>query len=211
MTRRKSQSRQEIIQAAAICFMRHGLDKATMDDMAEELGATKGRVYHHFRSKNAIFFAVYRQAMQFCFEAVEPVLALPIPADEKLLRMAIAHARVMMETLPFQRSIRQGVDNYLRGSTTEAEREVLKELIAMRNDYEGLYRKVLRQGQAEGTLSPPDVALAGRAMMGALNGLVDWYRIRPDQSEADRAEIATTLAHTIIDGIRPGPAPAGPS
>ncbi|MDX2483305.1 MAG: TetR/AcrR family transcriptional regulator [Pseudodonghicola sp.] len=42
------------MQAAAICFMRHGLEKATMHDVARELNATKGRVYHHFRSRNEI-------------------------------------------------------------------------------------------------------------------------------------------------------------
>lgn len=200
--RRGAESRREIIDAAAACFMRLGLEKATMDDMAAELGATKGRVYHHFRSKNAIYFAVYRQAMHYCFEAVAPILPLGIAADDKLLRMATAHAQVMMDTLPYQRSIRLGVDVYLRGSTTEAEREVLNELIAMRNDYEDLYRAVLKAGQQDGTLSVASIALAARAIMGALNGLVDWYRVRPEQTAAERAEIARTLAATILNGMR---------
>ncbi|TDE34362.1 TetR/AcrR family transcriptional regulator [Antarcticimicrobium sediminis] len=200
--KRKADSRQEIIQAAAICFMRHGLEKATMEDVARELNATKGRVYHHFRSKNEIYFAVYRQAMQFCFDAVQPILAQALPADESLLRMATAHGHVMMDTLPYQRSIRLGVDVYLRGSTTEAEREVLTELIARRNEYEGLYRAVMRQGNADGTLSVPDEALAGRALMGALNSLVDWYRVRPDQDQVERSRIAQVLARTVINGLR---------
>ncbi|WP_299565977.1 TetR/AcrR family transcriptional regulator [uncultured Sulfitobacter sp.] len=198
----KAESLQQITDAAAQCFMAKGLEKATIDDIADVLGATKGRVYHHFRSKNAIYFAVHRQAMQYCFDAVEPVLKQDIPADEKLFRMAVAHAHVMMDTLPYQRSIRLGVDIYLRGPTTQAEREVLTELIEQRNGYENLFRDVLRSGKAAGTLDVPNVDLAGRAVMGALNGLVDWYRIRPDQSAADRAAIADGLAHTIIYGIK---------
>ncbi|MDX2483304.1 MAG: hypothetical protein QNK42_06550 [Pseudodonghicola sp.] len=85
----------------------------------------------------------------------------------------------MMDILPYQRSIRLGVDVYLRGSSTEAERAVLAELIALRNEYEGLYRAVMRQGNADGRLSVPDEALAGRGLMGALNSLVDWHRARP--------------------------------
>lgn len=198
----KAESLQQITDAAAQCFMAKGLEKATIDDIADVLGATKGRVYHHFRSKNAIYFAVHRQAMQYCFDAVEPVLKQDIPADEKLFRMAVAHAHVMMDTLPYQRSIRLGVDIYLRGPTTQAEREVLTELIEQRNGYENLFRDVLRSGKAAGTLDVPNVDLAGRAVMGALNGLVDWYRIRPGQSAADRAAIADGLAHTIIYGIK---------
>lgn len=194
-------SRQQIVDAAAQCFMLKGLEKATIDDIADVLGATKGRVYHHFRSKNAIYFAVHRQAMQFCFDAVEPVLALSIPCDEKLIAMAKTHAHVMMDTLPYQRSIRLGVEIYLRGSTTEAEREMLTELINQRNDYEDLYREVLRAGVAEGTLRVPDIKIAGRVMMGALNGLVDWYRVRPEQTDEDRKEIAAKIAQTVVRGM----------
>lgn len=201
LTKRKLDSRKQIIEAAAVCFMKYGLEKATMDHMARELGSTKGRVYHHFGSKDEIFFAVYRQAMQFCFDAVLPIVNQPMPANQKLLAMAQAHGRVMMDTLPFQRSIRQGVNSYLHGPELGADREVLNQLIARRNEYEDLYRTVLQQGVEDGTLSISDIAIAGRAIMGALNSLVDWYRVRPEQSHADQMKIADTLAATIINGL----------
>jgi AcrR family transcriptional regulator len=201
LSKRKVGSRQQIIEAAAVCFMKYGVEKATMDHMARELGSTKGRVYHHFGSKNEIYFAVYREAMQFCFDAVLPIVDCPMPSDEKLLEMARAHARVMMETLPFQRSIRQGVNYYLHANETRTDREVLSELIARRNDYEDLYRKVLQEGLEDGTLSVPDVAIAGRAILGALNSLVDWYRVRPEQSRTEQMQIADTLAKTVVSGL----------
>ena len=39
-------------------------------------------------------------------------------------------------------------------------------------------------------------------IMGALNGLVDWYRVRPDQTRADRDKIAVSLAGLIVGGLR---------
>ncbi len=54
----KHDSRREIIEAAAQCFMLKGLDKATMDDIADELWANKGRVYHHFPSRMRSFCRV---------------------------------------------------------------------------------------------------------------------------------------------------------
>ena len=51
---------------------------------------------------------------------------------------------------------------------------MLTELIAQRNGYEDLYRDVLRNGVSEGSLSLPNVEIADRMMMGALNGFVDW-------------------------------------
>lgn len=202
---RSSESRAEIVEAAATCFMRRGYDKTTIDDIADALGATKGRVYHYFRSKSAIFFAVYREAMRFCFEAVEPITALPLPPAERLLRMCEAHAKVMMTTLSFQRGIKQGLEIYMRGPTTEAEREAFAELLALRDRYEGLFRKVLTEGNAAGDLTTPDIPLAGRVILSALNGLPDWYRPRGEGDQIDN--IAQSIARTLISGVaaRGGP------
>lgn len=179
--------------------MRRGYDKTTIDDIADALGATKGRVYHYFRSKSAIFFAVYREAMRYCFEAVEPIVSLPLPAADRLRRMCEAHAMVMMTTLSFQRGIKQGLEIYMRGPTTEVERRAFAELLALRDRYEGLFRTVLAEGVANGDLRAPDIALTGRVILSALNGLPDWYRPR---GESDRMEaIAQGMAATLMSGV----------
>lgn len=203
-----TESRAEIVTAAATCFMRRGYDKTTIDDIADALGATKGRVYHYFRSKSAIFFAVYREAMRYCFEAVEPIVAMPLPARERLQRMCEAHAMVMMTTLSFQRGIKQGLEIYMRGPTTEAERESFAELQALRDRYEGLFRKVLAEGVAAGDLHAPDIPLAGRVILSALNGLPDWYRPRGD---GDRIEaIAADMAAILMSGVAARDTGTGP-
>ncbi|MBB3995165.1 AcrR family transcriptional regulator [Sulfitobacter undariae] len=198
----KTDSVQQIIDAAAQCFMAKGPEKATIDDVASLLGSTKGRVYHHFRSKNAILIEVHNQAMQSLSNTINPLIARDIPADQKLLEMAVAHANVIMDTFPFQRSVRLSVDIYLLGSSTTEEREIMGKLIDARNQYENLFRDVIRTGIEEGTLNVPDVAMATRALLGALNGLGDWYRIRPDQSQEEREAIAQNLADTVIHGIK---------
>lgn len=193
-------SRAEIVGAAADCFMRKGFEKTTIDDIADALGATKGRVYHHFRSKSAIFFAVYRQAMAYCFDAVEPPSQLSAPADQRLHRMAEAHAMVMMTRLSYQRGIRQAVEIYMRGATTERERADFRDLVDLRDRYEGLFRKVLADGNRDGSLRVEDVALAGRAILGALNGLTDWYR--PNDSGEPPPVLARKLADIVTQGVR---------
>lgn len=115
--------------------------------------------------------------------------------------MMHAHALVMMKHLPFQCGIRFGVEMYQHGSTTAAERETLTELIAMRDAYENLFRRVLEDGLADDTLNVADVPIAGRAILGALNGLTDWYRPRSSETEADQQIIAGVLTETIIRGL----------
>lgn len=190
----------EIITAAAKCFMQRGYENTTITEIAEELGCTKGRVYHYFRSKSAIFFAVYRQAMTYCFAAAEPVVSLPLPAVERLTRLCEAHALVMINTLSFQRGIKQGLEIYMRGATTDAERVTFQEMIDLRDGYEALFRQVLSDGTADGTLNVDDVPLAGRTILSALNGLPDWYRERPG-GEAPSV-IAQKTADYIVSGFR---------
>lgn len=195
----QTDSRHEIVEAAAECFMRKGYEKTTIDEIADALGATKGRVYHHFRSKSAIFFAVYREAMRYCFEAAEPIAAMPLPADDRLRRMCFAHAMVMMARLSFQRGIKQGLEIYMRGATTEAERKVYLELLDLRDRYEGLFRDVLAEGVRDGTLAAADIPLTGRTILGALNALPDWYRPRVDGEAAE--SIANKVADVLMAGV----------
>lgn len=195
----ETDSRSEIVTAAAECFMRKGYDKTTIDDIADALGATKGRVYHHFRSKSAIFFAVYREAMRYCFDAVEPIVTLPLPASERLRQMCFAHAMVMMTRLSFQRGIKQGLEIYMRGPTTEVERKVYQELLGLRDRYEGLFRDVLAEGVRDGTLRAADIPLTGRTVLGALNAVPDWYRPRSDGEAAE--SIAAKMADILMAGV----------
>ena len=67
-------ARREILEAAAECFMEQGFHATSIDVVARRMGATKGRVYHHYQSKVDLFFDVHRLGMDLLFEAVAPAL-----------------------------------------------------------------------------------------------------------------------------------------
>jgi len=46
---------QRILDAAADLFVHYGYDKTTVDDIAREAGVSKGAIYLHFKSKDALF------------------------------------------------------------------------------------------------------------------------------------------------------------
>ena len=48
--------RTEILDAAAVCFSKTGFSATSINDIADQLTATKGMVYHHYRSKAELFF-----------------------------------------------------------------------------------------------------------------------------------------------------------
>jgi len=182
--------------------MQKGYENTSMDDVAERLGATKGRVYHHFNSKPELFFAVYRRAMDMLTQAVAPAVSRPGLAGDRLRDMAQTHALTLMESLPFQRTAALAPDLWRFGRAAEHQ-ATLSDLIMLRDIYEALFRRVLEDGARDGSLRRfPEAALASRTLLGALNWVAVWYQPRPGEGAAERRTLAATIAETVLSGYR---------
>ncbi len=57
-TERRARTRAQLLDAAARVYARRGFDGATLDEVAEEAGFTKGAVYDHFGSKERLLLAL---------------------------------------------------------------------------------------------------------------------------------------------------------
>ena len=68
-------SHDQILQAAVEWLMEFGYAATKIDAVAQRLGATKGRIYHHDRSKADLYFDVQVAAMGRVTEAIEPIAA----------------------------------------------------------------------------------------------------------------------------------------
>lgn len=55
---RKAQTRADLLNAARRVFLERGFHGATLDEIAEEAGYTKGAVYSNFEGKDSLFVAV---------------------------------------------------------------------------------------------------------------------------------------------------------
>lgn len=56
---RRAATSEAILTAARRLFGAHGFAATTMDEIAEGAGVAKGAVYHHFKTKEAVFEAVF--------------------------------------------------------------------------------------------------------------------------------------------------------
>lgn len=50
--------RQQILTGARTCFARHGYEGATVRRLEEQIGLSRGAIFHHFQDKEALFLAV---------------------------------------------------------------------------------------------------------------------------------------------------------
>jgi AcrR family transcriptional regulator len=50
--------RREILSGARTCFARHGYEGATVRRLEDQIGLSRGAIFHHFRDKESLFLAV---------------------------------------------------------------------------------------------------------------------------------------------------------
>jgi AcrR family transcriptional regulator len=72
--------RDQLVDAAEACFLRMGLDKVTVDDIAAEAGVSRATVYRHVRDRDELVLAVFARE-----------------ADRLLARMHRAGARSIVD------------------------------------------------------------------------------------------------------------------
>lgn len=165
-----------IVAAAANCFMMSGFSDTSIDDVAHALGATKGRIYHYYRSKVELFFDVHRHGMAININSIEPIASGPGDALTRLKKMCHVHLNNMLTTLSFQRVVMQGVEMHLASPTTPRQREKLKLLMRERERYEDLFKAVLEEGKRDGFFAFEKASFASKAVLAVLNNPVLWYK-----------------------------------
>jgi AcrR family transcriptional regulator len=194
-------ARDEILRAAAECFMEQGFHATTIDVVARRMRATKGRVYHHYPSKVDLFFDVHRLGMDLLFQAVEPARRSPGDALEVLQAMMRAHALAMFEHHAFESVVVQGVQLHRFGALTPGQRKELDALIASRDRFERLFRQQATLARKAGLLAPIDVSIAVKTLLGGLQWSLIWYRPEIDDSVATRKRLADEMVKTLLLGL----------
>ncbi len=86
---RKELTRRLLIDAAAAVFARRGFDAASLDEIAEAAGFTKGAVYSNFRSKTDLIMALIERRVAEQAAAIAGALA-GATLDEALARLESA-------------------------------------------------------------------------------------------------------------------------
>jgi AcrR family transcriptional regulator len=193
--------KRDILEAAAVAFTRSGFAATTIDDIADQLQATKGRVYHYYRTKADIFLDVVLTGMEELTAGAQAVAAdADVPSADRLWRMAHHHAVLMMTHNSFQRVAVQAVE-IRRLSQAPAQAEALEKVIAMRDQYEQLFADVIEEGKQEGVFRDVDSRLATKPVLGALNWISLWYNPeRGDYSTVQR--VANEYADFVVNGLR---------
>ncbi len=194
----------EVLDASAKVFARKGYEGTSIDDIADELQSTKGRVYHYYRSKAELLIGVVHKGTSELLDDVRPIASDDsTSAAQRLHRMAHAHAMKMMSNHDYQFVTLRHLNHRITDAP-ERDRVAWDGMRDLRDEYEALFTRVVEDGRASGEFALTDVRNAVRAILGALNWITVWYRPDPsgevDQAVAER--IADSVARFCVSGVR---------
>ncbi|WP_165929239.1 TetR/AcrR family transcriptional regulator [Shimia isoporae] len=197
-----SKSKAEILDAAAEVFMKLGADTASIDDVARHLGATKGRIYHHFPSKGVLLAEVCLRAADFVHEVVGPAVDASATPEANLRRMIALHIPEILRTLPYHKVIIQSYVGMNQKSTTALERELFDRIRVERRQYEDIFRNILKAGIEDGSFREQNLSIALQSVLLLINAPVFWYKPRKNEPTNFVADLTDQLADMAVSALR---------
>ena len=81
---------QRVLRAAAELFSVHGYDAVSMSAIAEQAQVSKANIFHHFKSKNALYYEVLRSACADAAQVLDAIEQVSGDVRERLLHYARA-------------------------------------------------------------------------------------------------------------------------
>jgi AcrR family transcriptional regulator len=177
----------EVIRAAVDIFYRKGYAAASVQDVADALGMLKGSLYYYIQSKEDLLRRIFEDNHAEASEVVERVRGLDAPSVIRLAAFLVEYADWYLVNVE-RATLYQLEWRYAEGD--------LKKLVtAQRSYYDAFLIGLIEEATKDGFIAPPSTARQGAYfILGAINGLPDWYRRRGSDSSRAIAEIYAVMA-----------------
>lgn len=191
-TQPRSETRkQRVLEAALEVFAREGYGNAGVEEIARVSETSKGGVYFHFPSKQAIFATLLDGAGELLLGRIERAMAAeadPIAKGDAALREALG-------VFAGHRALAR----FLLVEALGAGREFNEKLVALHDAFAGLVKRYLDEAVAAGAIAPIDTEIASVAWFGAVNQTVTRWALtgRPERLEDAYPTLRSLLLHGL--------------
>lgn len=168
--RRRARTRRALLDAGVTVFSREGYHGASLDEVADAAGYSKGAIYDHFGSKDDFFVAVLEHRGQQWMDRFAPVVGQATLGWEELLGQV---ATVLEDLRPGPEAARLDAEAFLYAQRDDEARERVAAVQRRRLDRIASF---VRQGLAATdvtlTMDPDRVAALLTATMSGLTTLM---------------------------------------
>jgi len=186
---RRDRQRDSILRSAARLFRERGFADTGMRDIAAAADLSAANLYHYFDSKNDLLFYCQDRALDRMLAAVALARQGSRSAAERLHVVLSAHLQTLLDEI-------EGATAHLQiDSLPPSLRDVI---VKKRDRYERALRRIIADGIRRGELVDMDPAVVARAMLGAMNWTVTWFR--PDGPDTPIA-VGEMISRFLVRGI----------
>ena len=164
--------RHAILQGVVNVLRDSRLSSLTMQDIAAELGITKGNLYYYFRDKQDILYQCHMHCMELSLEVLresQAAWAARKAGDSMhacLRALLVGHMRGILD---------HGFGNVLLTDLDNLEAQQRRRYVAKRDEFEAGVREMIATGVESGEFECPDIKLASLSLLGAINWIPKWY------------------------------------
>lgn len=188
----KDHRREAILRSVANVLRNSRLSSLTIQEVADELGMTKGNLYYYFKDKQDILYHCHMRSMEISLRALSDARALGGTPSEKLRILLVRHIRGIVD---------DGFGGILQTDLEKIRPAQRKQYIDKRDELERGVRTLIEEGVAIGEFECEDVKLAGFSILGGINWIPKWYRPGgPLSSE----QISERMSDYYLRGLRRG-------
>jgi AcrR family transcriptional regulator len=154
-------------------FNRRAYTATTIDDIADELRATRGREYHYYGAKTDIFIDVAITGMDEMIASVQHIAAVSTAAINRLWAMAHEHAKLI--AMPFSESRSRSARWTLSELATKQKSRTRSGRYEISTD--ACLPMLSTMANRKGVFRDPNGQLDTKPVVGALNWISTWYDI----------------------------------
>lgn len=178
--------RGRVLRAAAHLFCSQGYDRTTVRDLARVVGIQSGSLFHHFKTKEDILYAVMEEAIRYNLARMEEAVAAGHSPRDRLRGLI----RAELESINGDTGDAMSVLVY-EWSSLSVDNQ--KPLLDMRARYEALWEGVLADAREQGLMSH-DPFICRRLLGGAISWTRMWYKRNGPLSLDALAEMTLEMA-----------------
>ena len=163
--------RDEILDAAEAMLRSRGYDAMSIQDLQDELGVSRGAIYHYFGSKEAILDAVIVRTTEAAMAVLRPIVEDPsLEAMAKLQAVFTAGAAWKAERSDLLLAV---IRSWVAPSNDLVRFRTEKAAFA---EFAAMMAGIVRQGTAEGVMNPTYPDHAATILTAVFTGTADTLR-----------------------------------
>lgn len=191
MQQRSEETRTRIMEAAIKLFSTRGFTAASVDDICEEAGISKGAFYHHFETKQALFLALLDGWLKAIDNAIEA--SKDKTAPETFMQMTEAFP-YLFETAG------DGLPMFLEfWMQASRDKKIWDASIAPFRRYHKYFTTLIKKGVDEGSFVDVDPELTSRMIVSTAMGLLLQSLLDPKGAKWEK--VARDSTNLLINSL----------